>query len=136
MKARLQHDHDAGKSREDGGNQRPGRALVLENRQDPEVGRHEERRRVDERHVRAEGQLAERVEPERHRDRAEDGALDVAPEVRRSDVAACFEHKKPDREHAEDRTVEDELQAAELCAAELDERGHQREEKRGGERPE
>lgn len=93
-------------------------------RQDDEVHRHEERRRIDERHVGAEGQLSEREEPDGNTERTENRARDVAHQVRRFKRQMVALHKEPDGDDAEKGSVKDHLQRCQLTIGELHAGGH------------
>ena len=93
-------------------------------RQDDEVHRHEERRRIDERHVGAEGQLSEREEPDGNTERTENRARDVAHQVRRFKRQMVALHKEPDGDDAEKGAVKDHLQRCQLTIGELHAGGH------------
>ena len=137
VEARLQHDGDAREARDRGEHERPRRGLVAHQGEDHEVGGHEERRRVDEGHVGPEVHLSEREEPEHDRERAEDGTLDVARDVRglEGEGSAVAEDEEGDHEHAEERAVEDHFDGAVYVAAELDECRHDGKERRSRQRP-
>ena len=93
-------------------------------RQDDEIHRHEERCRINQRHVGAEGQLSEREEPDGNTERTENRARDIAHQVRGFKRQMVALHKEPDGNDAEKGSVKDHLQRRQLTVGEFHAGGH------------
>lgn len=124
-----QNERDAEKAEDDAGDEFLLQGLSCAYGEVGDDRGHEERARVVEGHGRAERQSPERVNPDEERERPEETSLQMRGNEVRHDRAVRRDDPEENEAAADDLTIKDELERAEVRGAELRERRHQRKEK-------
>ncbi|MNS91184.1 hypothetical protein D3C72_1252630 [compost metagenome] len=141
--AGAQHQQYAGKADEDSEYQRNIECWLIACRLGPpgheraahDKGRDPETAHVVERHGGGQGQFADGVEPEAHREHADEAAPGVHQRVLRAQADALAPGQPPQQGHADEAPVEDDLGRVVVGRCELDAHAHECETKGGGHHP-
>ena len=107
--SRVQHQHNAGEPCNGRDDQPPGNFRVPSQHHHKYEERHEDRVRVVQRETRRERQKPHRIEPDRHREGADEASLEVTENIRRPDCAVSGEDPPSNQNHTEKRPVTDEF---------------------------